>query len=195
MKPENNAKPIRLDKPTQVFMLAQIFPESFRKFKLANIMKKSNPALAPPDPLESIHIVPDKPHRYTNNKPAASDPNAFKVTKDAGMPTAPPPEKHPELKNLSTEKPVLNAEQYSNIQLHEIICSGIAYYSGSGYNRHAIGTPKQFVAVMGGASWAIYIGTPLQSVDVIAQEGDKVVLERHVKQLVDCEETIQFYRF
>ena len=63
------------------------------------------------------------------------------------------------------------------------------------YNRQGIGTPKQFVAVMGGASWAIYIGTPLQSVDVIAQEGDKVVIERHVKQLIDCEETIQFYRF
>jgi len=89
----------------------------------------------------------------------------------------------------------LNAEQYSSIKLHEIICSGIAYYAMGGYNRQGIGTPKQFVAVMGGASWAIYIGTPLQSVDVIAQEGDKVVIERHVNQLIDCEETIQFYRF
>jgi hypothetical protein len=105
MKP-SNANPIRLDKKTQVFMLAQIFPESFRKFQ-TYIMKKSNPAPAPVDPLENIYIAPDKPHRYTNNKPAASDPNAFKVTKDAGMPTAPPPEKHPELKNLSTEKPNL----------------------------------------------------------------------------------------
>lgn len=197
MKPENNAKPIRLDKPTQVFMLAQIFPESFRKFKLANIMKKSNPAPAPVDPLENIHIVPDKPHRYTNGKKAESDPTAFKVTKDAGMPTAPPPEKHPELKNLSTEKPNLPGWFFPALKPLEQIASGVAYYARGGYNRHGIGVAKKFVAVMGGGgeSWAVYIGSTLASDEEIARDGEKVVLEQHIKQLIDCEDTIQFYRF
>ncbi len=193
MKPETNAKPIGLDKPTQVFMLALIFPEEFKKFQLSNIMKKQPPQ-PPADIIESIHIDPGKPHRYTNGKSAEPE-NAFKVTKDIAMPTAPPQEPHPELKNLSTEKPVLNNAQFYNILLHEIICSGIVYYARGGYNRQGIGTAKQFVAVMGGASWAIYVGTPLQSIDVIAQEGEKVVMESHVRQLINCEETIQFYRF
>lgn len=194
MKPETNANLISLDKPTQVFMLAIIFPEEFRKFQLANIMKKKVPQ-PPADILENIHIEPGKSHRYTNGKAAASDPNAFKVTKDAGMPTAPPQEPRPELKNLSTEKPVLNAAKFCNIPLHEIICSGIAYYAMGGYNRQGIGTAKQFVAVMGAASWAVYIGTPLQSIEVIAAEGDKVVMDHHIKQLIDCQETICHYRF
>lgn len=176
-------------------MLAQIFPESFRKFQ-TNIMKKSNQA-PPPDPLENIHVMPDKPHKYTNGKTAASDPNAFKVTKDAGMPTAPPPEKRPELKNLSTEKPVFTLDQFKSLNANERICSGIAYYAGSGYNRNAIGTPQKFVAVMskGSGSWAIFIGSSLMSVDYIEEDGFKVNSESQVKQLIDCEETLPYYRF
>lgn len=195
MKPRSTAKPVKLDKGLQNIILADVFPGAVKQLiETANIMKKKVPQ-PPTDIIESVHIDPEKPQRHTNGKPAASDPNAFKVTKDIAMPTAPPQDPRPELKNLSTEKPVFHAAKFCNIPLHEIICSGIAYYAMGGYNRQGIGTAKQFVAVMGAASWAIYIGTPLQSIEVIAAEGDKVVMEHHVEQLIDCDDTIFHYRF
>lgn len=193
MKPKNNAKPIGLDKKTQVLVLASIFPELFKKFQIAN-MKKSKHLDAADTPLENISIDRDRPQKYTNGKPVS---DMFKVSKDIALPTAPPPEKYQELKNLSTEKPNLPAWFFPALKPLEQIASGIAYYARGGYNRHGIGVAKKFVAVMGGGgeSWAVYIGSTLASDEAIAHDGEKVVLEQHVKQLIDCEDTINFYRF
>lgn len=192
MKP-NNAKPTKLPKETQLFLLSLIFPNSFHQFQIL-AMKKSKPLDAADTPLENISIDQDRPQKYTNGKPVS---DMFKVSKDIALPTAPPPEKHPELKNLSTEKPNLPAWFFPALKPLEQIASGIAYYARGGYNRHGIGVAKKFVAVMGGGgeSWAVYIGPTLASDEAIAHDGEKVVLEQHVKQLIDCEGTIQFYRF
>lgn len=193
MKQPNNAKPTKLPKSTQLFLLSLLFPNSFHQFQTL-AMKKSKPLDAADTTVENISIDQGRPQRYTNGKPVL---DMFKVSKDIALPTAPPPENHPELKNLSTEKPNLPGWFFPALKPLEQIASGIAYYARGGYNRHGIGVAKKFVAVMGGGgeSWAVYIGSTLASDEEIAHDGEKVVLEQHVKQLIDCEETIQFYRF
>jgi len=135
-------------------------------------------------------------HKYTNGKPA--DGTTFKPGKDAGMPTAPPPGPiDSPLINLSSEKPTFSELHFSTLRPGSKICGGVAYYARNGYNRHAIGVPKRFVAFMGGGgeSWAIYVGSILQSEEVIGRDGEKVLLEAHIQQLIDCEETLPYYRF
>lgn len=152
------------------------------------------------------------PHKHTNGKkvkPSAMetgiaihdkilgpDKTRFKAGRDAGMPTKPVTPADT-LINLSTEKPVFTLDEFSHTHPGIQICSGVAYYARNGYNRHGIGTPKRFVALMGGGgeSWAIYTGGIHTTSEWIESDGDKVCLEDHIKQLITCDETLPYYRF
>ena len=101
----------------------------------------------------------------------------------------------PTVENRSTVKPELTVVDLLSASVHEIICSGIAYFSRNGYNRHGIGTPVAFAAVKGAYDWAVYTGNIQSTPESIALNGDKVVLETQVKQLIDCDEVAEFYRF
>ena len=59
------------------------------------------------------------------------------------------------------------------------------------------GTPKRFVAIMGGGgeSWAIYVGGIMSTSEWIESDGDKACTEDHIKQLINCDETLAYYRF
>lgn len=179
MKKSQNAKQVPLDKGTAAIIAASLKSET---------------------PAEDIIIdgISDngKPHKYTNGKKVAPDPTRFKAGKDAGMPTKPVTPADT-LINLSTEKPGFTLDEFNHTHPGIRICSGIAYYARNGYNRHGIGTPKRFVALMGGGgeSWAIYVGSIHSSFDWIETDGDKVCLEDHIKQLVTCDETLPYYRF
>lgn len=133
------------------------------------------------------------PHKYTNGKSATPPAGTFKVTKgDAvpfkGAPTVP-------AQNHSTEKPVITAFHFDQTPTHAHLASGIAYQGNAGFNRNGIGKEVRFVAVKGFGSWALYTGAPTENIEAIADWGDKIVLDPHIKQLVDCDAIITEYRF
>ncbi len=160
-------------------------------------MKKSTTETTTEEIVNPTVFENQETKKHTNGKPVRipGDETFLKVSKEMAMPTS-RPEKSP-IENLSTPKPVFSADRFEGIQPHDRICTGVAYNARNGYNRHGIGTPKRFVAVMGGGgeSWAVYVGNINASDDSVAENGDKVVLEYQIKQLIDCEETIHFYRF
>lgn len=187
----SNAKQVPLDDKTKALFDAL---ERFDRIRVINAPTIHKTYDTMPNETIIDNITDDgSPHKYTNGKPAGEK---FKAGKDAGLPTSTPPE-HPELVNFSTEKPTITLDDFLRQNPGTMICAGVAYYARAGYNRHGIGTPKRFVAIKGGGgeSWAIYVGPILAPLDWVASDGDKAVLEDHVKQLIDCEETISYYRF
>lgn len=193
MKKAQNAKQVPLDKTE------------------ANIIAKSLQGTTSEDFIMDDISDNGKPHKYTNGKKVAPTlmeiadevhtkilgQDNFKAGADAAAPTSRPIPQHDAINNLSTEKPSFTLDEFNHAHPGVHICSGVAYYARNGYNRHGIGTPKRFVAIMGGGgeSWAVYVGSIFAPLDFIASDGDKACTEDHIKQLVNCEETISYYRF
>lgn len=179
MKKAQNAKQVPLDKTA------------------ANIIAKSLQETTSEDFIMDDISDNGKPHKYTNGKKVLPDPTKFNARSDAAAPTSRPIPQNDPIHNLSTEKTSFTLDEFTHAHPCVHICSGVAYYARNGYNRHGIGTPKRFVAIMGGGgeSWAIYVGSIFAPLDFIASDGDKACTEDHIKQLINCDETLPYYRF
>ena len=180
MKKAQNAKQVPLDKTA------------------ANIIAKSLQETTSEDFIMDGISDNGKPHKYTNGKKVVPDPTKFNAGADAAAPTSRPiPQRHDAINNLSTEKTSFTLDEFNHTHPGIRICSGVAYYARNGYNRHGIGTPKRFVAIMGGGgeSWAIYVGGIMSTSEWIESDGDKACTEDHIKQLINCDETLAYYRF
>ena len=93
---------------------------------------------------------------------------------------------------------MLTVEELKNMTPGVRFASGFVLDNPDGVNMSNSGKLLRWVAIRGKGyhDWAIYIHFADRSEDAAAQEGDKVCLERHIKQLIPCEdEAFGLYRF
>ena len=189
MKPRSNAK--QISSAESINLLRFVFIqeltnseyEKFQQLLNEEEMKKT------PDQQDFLSDISDNgtEHRYTNGKPETKQ----EITKPTSEAT--PKQEAPQ--NISTGKPTISKETFLLANTHDQLCSGLAYYSGGTYNRIGVGRLTKFVAVKGFGSWALYVGNHFESPEAIADWGDKVCLETHIKALVNCDDIFDAYRF
>ena len=208
MKPPSNARQISSAESINLLRFVFIRELTNSEYeKLQQLLKEEKMKKTPAPQEAIISDISDNgtEHRYTNGKRTNS---ATVQLQKVGRELRPeneapyiqmvgrgarPQQEAPQ--NLSTEKPTISKEQFLVSNTHDQICSGLAYYSGGTYNRNGVGKQTRFVAVKGFGSWAIYTGSPNDSSDAIADWGDKVCLETHIKALVNCADIFDAYRF
>ena len=95
------------------------------------------------------------------------------------------------------EMEVLTLEKLKAMKPGTLFASGYATDGPGGLNMSRSGKKLRWVAVRGGIwDWAIYCHWADKSEEWIRDQGDKVILEEHIKKLVPCDdEAFALYRY
>ena len=92
---------------------------------------------------------------------------------------------------------MLTLNQLKDMPKHTIFATGTANDEPNGLFMANTNRQLRWVAIKGDIhDWAIYCHFADKSEDWIAQHGDKVTMEKHIKKLVPCDdEAFKMYRY
>lgn len=93
--------------------------------------------------------------------------------------------------------PPLTPEQLDNMTPHKIFSDGYVKDAWDGVNMTGSNKAMRWMAQRGGiGDWCIYIHWADKGLHYIADHGDKVTSEKHIRRLVPCtDEALKRYRF